>query len=123
MVYAEEIAMSTITPTEIARQIAEAYREHDDAKVRSLTEQAIALFGRNAMLAVLEDTRNAVALMPLEDRKRDFELAVLDKLEARNGGDQNLTVGEVLTVAEVEGLAAMFRLNVTADGEIRDALQ
>jgi hypothetical protein len=115
--------MSTITPTEIAHQIAEAYREYDDARVRSLTEQAIALFGREAMLAVLEENRNAVALMPLEDRKRDFELAVLDKLEARNGDDQNLTVGEALTVAEVEDLAAMFRLKVTSDGEIRDAVQ
>src|SRR5258708_4365356 len=46
------IAMSTVTPTEIARQIAEAYREYDDARGRSLTEQAIALFGRKAMLAV-----------------------------------------------------------------------
>jgi hypothetical protein len=113
----------TTTPAEIARQIGEAYREYDDARASSLTEQAIALFGRDAMLAVLEDARNAVALMPLEDRKRDFELAVLDKFEARNGGDQNLTVGEVLSVAEVEDLAAMFRLKLTSDGEIRDAVQ
>jgi hypothetical protein len=46
---------TTITPTEIARQIAEAYREYDDARARSLMEQGIALFGRNALLAVFED--------------------------------------------------------------------
>ncbi len=91
----------TTTPPEIARQIGEAYREYDDARARSLTEQAIALFGRNAMLAVLEELRADIASWTLEERKRNFELAVLDKLEARNGCDQNLTVGEVLTVAEV----------------------
>ena len=60
---------------------------------------------------------------PLEVRKRDFELALLEKLEARNGGNQHVKVGDVLTVAEVEDLAAIFRLVVTADGEVRDALQ
>jgi hypothetical protein len=58
-----------------------AYREYDDARARSLTEQAIAHFGRNAMLAVLEDLRADIRSWPLEERKRNFELAVLDKLE------------------------------------------
>ena len=48
--------MTTTTPTEIARQIVEAYREYDDAKARSLTDQAIALFGRDALLAVAYPT-------------------------------------------------------------------
>ena len=37
---------------------------------------------------------------PLKIRKRDFELALLEKLEARNGGNQHVKVGDVLTVAE-----------------------
>ena len=45
---------------------------------------------------------------PLEVRKRDFELALSEKLEARNGGNQHVKVSDVLTVAEVDDLAAIF---------------
>ena len=58
-----------------------------------------------------------------EDRKRDFELALLEMLEARNDGDQQVTVGEVITADEIEDLAAIFKLVVTVDGGVRDALQ
>jgi hypothetical protein len=50
-----------------------------------------------------EAFERSAALWTLNDRKRDFELALLEMLEARNGGDQHLKVAEVLTVAEVEG--------------------
>jgi hypothetical protein len=60
---------------------------------------------------------------PLEDRKQDFELALLDVLETRSGGDQTVKVREVFTTDEVEHLASFFWLKVTADGEVLDALQ
>jgi hypothetical protein len=57
------------------------------------------------------------------DRKCDFELALLEMLEARNDGDQQVTVGEIITADEIEDLAAIFKLVVTVDGGVRDALQ
>ena len=60
---------------------------------------------------------------PLEDRKQDFELALLDVLEARSGGDQTVKVREVFTTDEIEHLASFFWLKVTADGDVLDALQ
>jgi hypothetical protein len=63
--------------------------------------------------------------MPLEDRIREFDMALIVLMESlidRFGFDENATVGRVLTVAEVETLAAGFYLVVTADGEVRDAL-
>jgi hypothetical protein len=62
----------------------------------------------------------------LEDRKRGFHMVLLRLLELHadlRGGDDDVTIGEVITQEQFERLAASFSLTCGADGEVCDGLQ
>jgi hypothetical protein len=48
---------------------------------------------------------------------------VLTRPKLRKGGDDKVTMGEVITQEEFERLAASFRLTFGADGKVCDGLQ
>jgi hypothetical protein len=86
---------------------------HEDVLEAITADKSIIEKARAAALDTLHE-------LPFEDRQRDFQLYLCEHLEARTD-DPGATVGEVLTVTEVQALAAIFFLTVTEAGEIIDA--